>query len=146
MRFLTMALLVCPTLAATLLHAQEPPAKNITTTQAPKREVQRVATEDGGVSEVMQSIVVSPKLNAPFTLTLESEWMKTLYDGGTVTFVNKRRIARDATGRTYQGRRALVPKNSPDVRSMMTVIQIADLKAHTLYNCFLVVKANTCEL
>jgi hypothetical protein len=32
------------------------------------------------------------------------------------------------------------------VKSMMTVIQIADPNAHTLYNCFLVVKTNTCEL
>jgi hypothetical protein len=59
-------------------------------------------THDGGVTEVLQSIVVPPKPGSPFTLTLETEWVKQLYDGGTTTLVNKRRIARDAAGRIYQ--------------------------------------------
>jgi len=111
-----------------------------------KRNEQVVATHDGGVSEVLQSIVVPPKAGAPFTLTLETEWEKLLYDGGTITFVNKRRIARDATGRIYQERWALVPKNDERVKSMMTVIQIADPNKHTLYNCWYVDKPNTCVL
>jgi hypothetical protein len=117
------------------------------TAQTPKQKVQFVHTEDGGVTEVLESIAVPPKAGAPFTLTLETEWVKQLYDGGTTTFVNKRRIARDAAGRVYQERWALVPKNDDRVQSMMTVIQIADPTAQTLYNCFLVdTKTNTCEL
>jgi hypothetical protein len=54
-----------------------------------------VHLEDGGVSEMMESIVVSAKPQAPFTLTLETEWVRMLGDGGTITSVNKRRIARD---------------------------------------------------
>jgi len=120
-------------------------AQGQTAPQTPQRKVQWVNTEDGGVSEVLQSIVVPPKLQAPFTMTLETEWVKTLYDGGTITWVNKRRIARDAAGRIYQERWALVPKDG-SAESMMTVIQISDPKAHTLYNCFMVVQTNTCEL
>lgn len=116
------------------------------TTQSPKQKVQFVNTEDGGVREVLESIAVPPKTGAPFTLTLETEWQKQLYDGGTVTYVNKRRIARDAAGRVYQERWALTPKNDDRVVPVMTVIQIADPNAHTLYNCFLVVKTDTCEL
>ena len=98
-------------------------------------ETRFVTTQDGGVSEVLQSIVVPPKAEAPFTLTLETEWVKTLNDGGTITLVNKRRIARDSAGRIYQERWALVPKNDPRVKSMMTLIQIKDPKEGTLYNC-----------
>ena len=113
----------------------------------PKQKPQVMQTKDGGVTEVLQSIVVPPKAGAPFTLTLETEWVRQLYDGGTVTFVNKRRIARDAAGRVYQERWALVPKNDNRVHSIMTLIQIHDPDAHTRYDCFLVdIGANTCEL
>ena len=141
MRVLIVVLLASASLVALSLKAQDQTAPN-----APKKQVQFVDTQDGGVREILQSIEVPPKSGAPFTLTLETEWVKILYDGGTVTFVNKRRIARDSAGRTYQERWALVPKNDDRVKSMMTVIQIADPNAHTLYNCFLVVKTNTCEL
>jgi hypothetical protein len=141
MRGFGLTLLACTGLLTCSGMGQEPAAQ-----QAPKQKVQFVNTQDGGVREVLESIAVPPKAGAPFTLTLETEWQKQLYDGGTVTFVNKRRIARDAAGRVYQERWALVPKNDDRVQSMMTVIQIADPRAHTLYNCFLVVKTDTCEL
>jgi hypothetical protein len=57
------------------------------TPQAPQKKVTIVHTHDGGVTEVLQSIVVPPKAGAPFTLTLETEWVKQLYDGGTTTLV-----------------------------------------------------------
>jgi hypothetical protein len=132
---------------AVAVHGQEPGvAPSTGSAHLARRDVQVVPTHDGGVSATLQSIVVPPKVGAPFTLTLETEWVKQLYDGGTVTFVNKRRIARDAAGRIYQERWALVPKNDERVKSMMTVIQIMDPKAHTLYNCWFVGKPNTCEL
>jgi hypothetical protein len=102
--------------------------------------------EDGGVSEMMESIVVSSKTQAPFSLTLETEWVRPLVDGGSMTVVNKRRIARDAAGRLYEERWFLVPK-SGNVESQMTTIQIADPNAHTLYNCFFFgPRKNVCEL
>ena len=114
--------------------------------QTPQKKVVIVHTHDGGVTEVLQSIDVPPKAGAPFTLTLETEWVKQLSDGGTTTLVNKRRIARDAVGRVYQERWALVPKNDHRVQSIMSMIQIFDPLAHTRYDCFLLEETNKCEL
>jgi hypothetical protein len=68
-----------------------------------------------------------------------------LYDGGTITGVNQRRIARDGKGRIYQERWFLVPKNGK-VDSQMTTIQITDPNAHTLHNCFMLEKPHQCVL
>ena len=114
--------------------------------QAPLKGAPSFHTEDGGVNETMESIVVSAKTQAPFTLMLDTEWARPLGDGGFITVVNRRRIARDAAGRIYQERWFLVPKNG-DIESQMTTIQIADANAHTLYNCFFFgPKKNVCEL
>lgn len=104
-------------------------------TQSPPPEKQ-VHVEDGGTRGVLESIVITPMANAPFTLTLQTEWVQALADGGTITVVNERRIARDGNGRIYEERWLLVPKNGT-VKSRMTTIQIADPSSHTLYNCFL---------
>lgn len=69
-----------------------------------------------------------------------------LADGGTITLMNRRRIARDSDGQIYQERWFLVPKNG-NIESEMTTIQVSDPRAHSLYNCFLVgPKKNTCVL
>jgi hypothetical protein len=143
MRVLTVLLLASASLAPVSLMAQEQG-------QAPPQTAQGNATlvhaEDGGMSVLMESIVVSAKPQAPFTLTLETEWVRMLGDGGTITSVNKRRIARDAAGRVYQERWLLVPKNG-NRESQMTTVQIADPNEHTLYSCFFLgLKKNTCEL
>lgn len=104
-----------------------------------------IRAEDGGVSETMESIIVSAKPNAPFTLTLETEWVQKLADGGTVTLVNKRRISRDAAGRVSQERWWLVPKNGK-TESQKNALQISDPDAHTLYNCFFLTKPQVCQL
>lgn len=90
--------------------------------------------QDGGMREVLESIVIPPIPNAPFTATLVTEWARPTPDGGTITFVNQREVARDGDGRLYEERWGLVPKDS-DFRSKMQWIQIADAQAHTLYNC-----------
>ncbi|MGB8472468.1 MAG: hypothetical protein WCE61_00120 [Candidatus Acidiferrum sp.] len=140
MRSLGLMLLAAASLLALPAMGQEP------IPQAPQKKVTIVHTHDGGVNVVMQSIVVPPKAGAPFTLTLETEWVKQLYDGGTITLVNKRRIARDAAGRIYEERWALVPKNAHRVQSIMNMIQIFDPLAHTRHDCFLLEKTNKCEL
>lgn len=144
MRSFTVLLLACSSLSATSLTAQEHGEARPQTVQ---RTVPIVREEDGGVREMVESIVVSAKPQAPFTLTLETEWVRTLAGGGvTLNMVNKRRIARDATGRTYQERWQLVFTNGTE-ESRMNVVQIADPNAHTLYNCFFVgSKKNLCEL
>jgi hypothetical protein len=96
----------------------------------------QVHVEDGGTRQILESIVIPPMLNAPFTLTLQTEWVRGLSDSGTITLDNERRIARDSNGRIYQERWLLVPKNGK-VKSRMNAIQIADPNAHTLYTCFI---------
>lgn len=113
------------------------PASAQLASQPPVKSGQMARSEDGGVNEMMESIVVSANPRAPFTLLLETEWVRMLADGGTITLVNKRRIARDEAGRIYQERWFLVPKNG-NIESEMTTVQISDPAAHTLYNCFFV--------
>jgi hypothetical protein len=104
--------------------------------QIPQSERQRhpPATQDGGVREVLESIVIPPIPHAPFTATLATEATKYTADGASMTSVNERHIARDAQGRLYEERWYLVPKGT-SIKSTMNWIQIADPKQHTLYNC-----------
>lgn len=98
---------------------------------------------DGGGQGVLESIYVPNLPNAPFTLTLHTEWIQTLRNGGTFTEVNNRPILRDGAGRIYMERWMLTPKGS-DIRSVITTIQIDDPIAHKFYNCF--VRQKVCEL
>jgi hypothetical protein len=98
------------------------------------------AQQDGGFTPtdgggVLESIYVPNLPNAPFTLTLHTEWVHTLPNGGTFTETNNRPIVRDSAGRIYQERWILTPKGS-NIPSRMTTIQIDDPIAHKFYNCF----------
>lgn len=99
--------------------------------------------QDGGVRETLESIFIPPVVNAPFTCTLQTEWARAMPDGGTMTLVNQRRIARETSGRFYQERWVLVPKNGA-IESKMSHIQITDPNAHTLYTCTM--GLNVCEI
>lgn len=101
----------------------------------PSQGVQQFRYEDGGTTEVLQSIFIPPKLQAPFSLTLETEWVKSLSDGGTITLVNRRHISRDSRGRISQERCGLVPKSGKG-ESRCYLLQIADPYTHAVYNCF----------
>jgi hypothetical protein len=92
------------------------------------------AAQDGGVREVLESIVIPPIPNQPFSAKLETEWIRYTGEGGTITLVNERPIVRDSKGRIYQERWALVPKYGK-VKSQKMLFQIADLGQHTLYSC-----------
>lgn len=107
--------------------------------QGPQEPVQQFYVQDGGSSEYLESIVIPPKTQAPFSLVLQTEWIKTLSDGGTMTLVNKRRIARDSAGRIYQERWLLAPKMGKG-QSRMTTIQINDPVKHIHYACFMTSK------
>jgi hypothetical protein len=112
----------------------------------PQKPVQQYYVEDGGAhGGVLESIVIPPKLNAPFTLLLQTEWVRGLPDGGAITTVNQRRIARDTEGRIYQERWFLVAKDGK-VKSQMTAIQVSDASNHTLYNCFTLDPKKQCVL
>ena len=98
---------------------------------------------DGGGGGVLESIYVPNFPHAPFTLSLHTEWIQTLRNGGTFTEVNARPIMRDGAGRIYMERWLLTPKGS-DIRSVVTAIQIDDPVAHKFYNCF--VRQKVCEI
>ena len=106
-----------------------------------------VSFSDGGASVSstgpMESLYISPKPGAPFSMKLAAEWSKPLAGGGTYTLANERGIARDSKGRIYEERWILVPKGG-DVKSWMNVFQLADPERHTLYNCW--THNKVCEL
>ena len=106
MRYITGLLVVIALLSFQKSVAQQiqPPLAPGAQPQGPQQPVQQFYAEDGGTSEYLESIVIPPKAHAPFTLILDTEWVKSLSDGGTMTMVNKRKIARDAEGRIYQER------------------------------------------
>jgi hypothetical protein len=126
--------------ASSLLQAQEPKQEE-QRPQPPPRPAN--APRDGGVREVLESIVIPPIPNEPFAATLDTEWVKYAGEGATITMVNERHIARDGRGRIYEERWYLVPKNGK-VKSTMNWIQIADPKQHTLYDCS--IGRHLCEL
>lgn len=132
----TRAIIVLLIGASGLLLAQGPQQAE-TPPEPDKRWTKPGPVEDGGVRQVLESIVIPPIPNSPFEATLDTEWVRFAPDGGTITFVNERHIARDGRGRIYEERWGLVPKfhSSGEVRSKMTWIQIADPKLRTLYNC-----------
>jgi hypothetical protein len=103
-----------------------------------------IVEHDGGVDQVLQSIVIPPMLNSPFSLTLQTEWVQTLSDGGTITLVNERHIARDKRGHIFQERKMLAPKTRPQL-SRITVLQIADPDLHHVYDCFVNDPRHICE-
>jgi hypothetical protein len=106
----------------------------------------RLYVEDGGAhGSVLESIVVPPKAKAPFTLILETTWVRPFYEGGGITTANKRKIARDADGRIYMERWWLAPPKEQD-RYQMTTIQISDPVAHTHINCFMMDPRKPCEM
>ena len=98
---------------------------------------------DGGGTGVLQSIYVPNLPNAPFCLTLHTEWVQSLRNSGTFTTVNNRVIMRDGEGRIYEERWLLVPKGS-DIPSRMTIIQVDDPIAHKFYQCY--VRQRICDL
>ena len=117
-----------------MAQTQEPPPQQVQRSEVPPTPSHPQPAQDGGVREVLESIVIPPIAHAPFFATLATESVKYAADGGSMTFVNQRHIARDADGKIYQERWLLVPKGS-NVKSWMNWIQIADPKQRTLYNC-----------
>lgn len=98
---------------------------------------------DGGTFERINSILIPPIPNAPFSATITAEWTKVLEDGSTITLQNHRVVVRDRVGRIFQERRRLVPQDSqqePDLQR----IEISDPSVHTKYFCRVTTRA--CEL
>jgi len=89
---------------------------------------------DGGTSEVLISILIPSLPNAPFSAIVNTESIRQLGDGTTITLKNRRAIARDNAGRIFQERRLLVPDDGKH-ESIVTQIEISDPVAQELYIC-----------
>lgn len=81
--------------------------------------------------------------SAPFTATVNTEWIRALPDGTRITLKNHRLIARDKSGRIFQERRLLVPGDSKQ-ESDVTQTEISDPVAHEQYIC--VPREHVCQL
>jgi hypothetical protein len=103
------------------------------TTHAPSGDSQLMTT----------SIAVPPIPNAPFTATVSTKWVRKLEDGSTVTIQNRRKIARDNSGRVFQERRMFYPEGDsrePALRQL----EFADPSSHTIVICH--TPNRTCEI
>jgi hypothetical protein len=89
---------------------------------------------DGGTREVLISILIPSLPNAPFTATVNTEWIRQMADGSTITLKNHRAIARDTAGRIFQERQTLVPDDGKS-QSGVSQIEISDPISHSLYIC-----------
>jgi hypothetical protein len=120
-------LLLCATfiLPNSVSLAQEPLAQLPQAQQRP---------QDGGTRELLISIFIPSMPNAAFTATVNTEWIRQLSDGSSITWRNHRTIARDAAGRIFQERRTFVPEGRQG-ESVVTEIDISDPVAHELYVC-----------
>jgi hypothetical protein len=98
---------------------------------------------DGGTREVLISILIPSLANAPFTATVNTESIRQLSDGTTITLKNHRAIARDKAGRIFQERRLLVPDDGKH-ESVVTQTEISDPVGHKLYIC--VPRERVCQL
>ena len=84
--------------------------------------------------EIINNITIPPVQHAPFSSVVTAEWTKTLEDGSTVTRQNHRVVVRDGSGRIYQERRTLVPKNG-QAEPQLVRIEISDPAQHIKYFC-----------
>ena len=103
----------------------------------------RPALPDGGIAEKLISIFIPNIPNAPFTATVNTEWVRLLPDNSRITLVNHRMIARDSVGRIFQERRLLVPQNGQQ-QSFVTQTEIRDPILKEQYIC--IPRANTCQV
>ncbi len=88
---------------------------------------------DGGTMEMLTSIFVAPVPNAPFTTTLNTQWIRTLEDGSRLTLQNHRIIMRDSAGRIFQERCRLVPDGQ---QTTVYRFEISDPTKHEKYFCY----------
>jgi len=135
------------TLGSLFLFAALVPAParaQMPSTPARRPPLQEMHDEDGGIRETLESIVITPMAHSPFTATLQTEWVRTLANGGTIAVANQRHIARDSSGRVYQERWLLVPKNGKQ-ESQMSAIQISDPNRHVLFTCMMLDGQHVCH-
>jgi hypothetical protein len=89
---------------------------------------------DGNSFEQIQSIIIPPVINAPFTATVTAKLIRKLQDGGTMTKTNHRLVERDGSGRIFQERRWLVPAEGAQ-EPQISRLDFSDPITHVRYFC-----------
>lgn len=95
---------------------------------------QPVHAPDGGTIERFASIAIPARPDAPFTATVNTEWIRSLPDGSKITLKNHRAIARDTQGRIFEERTSFVPDDGKH-ESMAYQVEISDPATHERYVC-----------
>jgi hypothetical protein len=98
---------------------------------------------DGGTREVLVSILIPSLPNAPFSAIVNTESIRQLPNGTSITLKNHRAVARDSAGRIYQERRLLVPDDG-EHESVITQTELSDPVTHELIIC--VPKEGACQV
>jgi len=101
---------------------------------AAQEKLQPLHAPDGGTIERFASISIPSTPDAPFTATVNTEWIRQVPDGSLITLKNHRIIARDAKGRIYQQRSFFVP-NDGKQESTVYQIEIRDPATRQRYVC-----------
>jgi hypothetical protein len=101
---------------------------------AAQEKLQPQHAPDGGTVERFASISIPSMPNAPFSATVNTEWIRQVPDGSRITLKNHRTVARDAKGRIYQERALFVPEDGKH-ESTVYQIEISDPATHEQYVC-----------
>ena len=101
---------------------------------AQEKSLQPAHAPDGGTIERFASIAIPSTPGAPFMATVNTEWIRRTPDGSNITLVNRRTVARDTHGRTYQERAYFVP-NDGRRESVAYQTEISDPAARATYIC-----------
>jgi len=101
---------------------------------AQEKTVQPTHAPDGGTIERFASITIPTTPGAPFTATVNTEWVRQVPDGGNIILVNHRTVARDANGRVFEERAYFVPSDGKQ-KSVAYQIEISDPATHDRYIC-----------
>lgn len=99
-----------------------------------EKSLQPSHAPDGGTMERFASITIPAKAGAPFTATVNTEWIRRLADGSNITLKNHRSIARDGQGRIFEERAFFVPDDGRH-ESTAYQIEISDPATHQRYVC-----------
>jgi hypothetical protein len=101
---------------------------------AAQEKLEPLHAPDGGTVEKFASITIPSIPNAPFTATVNTEWIRHLPDGSNITLKNHRSIARDGQGRIFEQRAWFVPDNG-DRKSAPYQTEISDPAVRSRYIC-----------
>lgn len=98
------------------------------------KPLQPMHAPDGGTVERFTSIAIPARPDAPFTATVNTEWIRNLPDGSNITLKNHRSVARDAHGRIFEERAWFVPDDGKH-ESVVYQVEMSDPATHERYVC-----------